>query len=255
MLLNCSLFPARLIFGLGTMVVLFSVQGASVNLNPIADAFVTTGPANDLATNNYGAGGSVNLAAPGLSKGEFQSVLRFDTSTAKSSFDATYGAGAWSLQSVTLQLSAIAVNNAIFNTNAAGLFSVSWMANDGWTEGTGTPNAPGSVGLTYNTLQSTFISGSDQALGTFSYNGASTGSATYTLNMPSELVNDISAGDQVSLRLFAADNSVSYLFNSREFGTVANRPVLSINAVPEPGGIALLGFAGLFLLIRRIVRQ
>jgi hypothetical protein len=77
-------------------------HGAVVSINPSADAFVTTGPANALATNNYGGGGSLALAAAGSPNGEFQSVLRFHTRAAKNSLDSLYGARAWSLQSVTL---------------------------------------------------------------------------------------------------------------------------------------------------------
>src|SRR5438105_11218654 len=156
MSLKCSLRPAA---SLAVILLAFPFlgHGAVVNLTPSADAFVTTGPANNLATNNYGGGGSAALSAPGLSKGEFQSVLRFDTSTAKTSFDALYGPGAWTLQSVTLQLTAATVNNTIFNANAAGSFGLSWMQNDSWVEGSGTPSTPGTVGITYDTLQSTFI--------------------------------------------------------------------------------------------------
>ena len=67
-----------------TLSALLPVQGAVVSSNPTADAFVTTGSANDLATNNYGGAGALALSAAGSSKGEFQSVLRFDTSGAKS---------------------------------------------------------------------------------------------------------------------------------------------------------------------------
>src|SRR6266850_2157429 len=151
--LKCSFVPASSWLAILIAGTPFLGCGAVVSLNPGADAFVTTGPSNNLRTNNYGGGGSAALSAPGLSKGEFQSVLRFDTSTAKTSFDALYGAGAWSLQSVTLQLTATTVNNAIFNANTAGSFALSWMQNDSWTEGSGTPSALGSVGITYDTLQ------------------------------------------------------------------------------------------------------
>jgi hypothetical protein len=59
--------------------------------------------------------------------------------------------------------------------------------------------------------------------------------------------SDLLAGDTLSLRLFAADNTISGVFNSRSFGTVANRPLLTIVAVPEPGTLALGGL-GLALL-------
>jgi len=245
-----SLPPAVSLLAI-TLTATSSVHGTVVNLNPAADAFVTTGPANNLATNNYGGAGALAISAAGSSKGEFQSVMRFDTSGAKSSFDTLYGAGLWSVQSVILQLSAAAPNNAIFNANNAGSFGLTWMQNDGWTEGTGTPNTPGTSGITYSTLQSTFINpGVDEALGTFSYDGSSSGTFTYTLSASSGLVSDLLAGGLVSLRLSAADNAVSYFFDSLSFGTPANRPLLSITAVPEPETAALLVLGGLLCAMR-----
>src|SRR5690242_3498629 len=84
---------------LGLMVA--SARAAVFTANPVADAFVTTGPSNNLISNNYGGGGTLALSAAGLANGEFQSVLQFDTSGAKSLFDSAYGAGLWSVQSVT----------------------------------------------------------------------------------------------------------------------------------------------------------
>lgn len=66
---------------------------ATATLNPIADAFVTTGPTGNLSGNNYGGAGALSVAAPGLAKGEFQSVLQFDLSSATASFNAQFGAG------------------------------------------------------------------------------------------------------------------------------------------------------------------
>jgi hypothetical protein len=232
------------------------LSAASANLNPSGDAFVTTGPSNNLNTNNYGAGGSLSVSAAGLAKGEFQSVLRFDASTAKSSFDSLFGAGAWTLQSVTLQLTAANVNNAIFNTNSAGMFSSSWLQNDSWVEGSGNPNTPASTGITFDTLQSNFITpGADEALGTFSYGGASSDASVYTLTMSPGFTADLLAGNPVSIRLSAADSSVSYLFNSREFGTAANRPVLSISAIPEPRTAALFVLGVLTVVLSRRTRD
>ena len=126
-------------------------------MNPNADAFVTTGPASNLTLNNYGGAGALALSAAGSTQGEFQSVLRFDTSASKIAFDGLYGAGMWSLQSATLRLTAALPNNAIFNANSPGLFAVSWLQNDGWIEGTGTPNVPTTTGITFSSLQGSFI--------------------------------------------------------------------------------------------------
>jgi len=231
----------------------YSLFAATFSVNPAADAFVTTGPSGNLGTNNYGGAGALAVAATGLAQGEFQSVLQFSLSGAKSSFDSQFGAGQWSIQSVTLQLTATSPNNPIFNAGSAGQFGISWMQNDGWTEGAGSPQAPGSTGITFATLSS-FLGSSDEALGTFGYNGATSGSATYSLNLPPSFSADILSGGTLSLRMFAADNGVSYLSDSRSFGTVSARPLLGITAVPEPGTLSL-GFLSLALFGHRRLRS
>jgi len=212
--------------------------GATFSLNPQEDAFVTTGPSGNLSSNNYGGAGALSVASSGLSQGEFQSVLQFGLSGAKSSFDSQFGAGNLTVQSVTLQLTAASPNNAIFNASAAGQFGVSVMLNNSWTEGTGTPISPTTTGITLSTLPN-FESAMDEALGSFSYSGATSGATPYTLALSSALSAAILAGDPVSLRVFAEDSSVSYLFDSRNFVTTSSRPLLTIDAVPEPGSAAL----------------
>ena len=219
----------------------------SVAMNPVADAFVTTGPTNNLSGNNYGGGGGISASASGLPQGELQSVLKFDLAAAKASFDTAFGAGQWNLQSVALQLTAASPNNAIFNTPAAGQLGFSWMQNDSWTEGTGTPSAPGASGITFTTLQSTFIGAGDQALGTFAFSGATSGAFSYALGLPAGLSADVLAGSILSLRMFAADGTMSGVFNSRSFATTTSRPILTVTAVPEPESLALCGI-GLALL-------
>src|SRR5215467_14010309 len=145
-------------------------SAATFTLNPSADAFVTTGPTSNLVNSNYGGAGALSVAAPGSAQGEFQSVLQFGLSGAKSSFDSQFGAGQWSVQTITLQLTAGPPNNPIFNTNAAGQFAISFMQNNSWTEGTGTPQAPTTTGITFSTV-SNFVSASDELLGTFSFGG------------------------------------------------------------------------------------
>jgi hypothetical protein len=226
-----------------------SSHAASSSINPSADAFVTTGPTGNLSNNNYGGAGAISIAAPNLSQGEFQSVLQFNLSSVKSAFDNQFGVGQWTIQSISLQLTATAPNNAIFNPSAAGQFSISWMQNDSWTEGTGTPQAPTTTGLTFSTLNN-FLSPADEALGTFSFNGSTSGNSIYTLGLTPSFSSDILAGNTASFRMFAADTGVGALFDSRSFGTASARPLLTITAVPEPTSLAL-GVLGLCLLARR----
>ena len=215
---------------------------AAVSMNPVADAFVSS--AN--ATNNYGAAGALDVAAAALPKGEFQSLMRFDLSAARTSFDGQFGVGQWQVQSATLQLTATTPNNPVFNTVAAGQFSASWMQNDSWLEGTGSPNLPTSDGVTFSTLPS-FLSASDEALGMFAFAGGTSGNNTYTLGLPGSFTADMTSGNNVSLRLFAADNAVSYVFDSRNFGTAGARPLLTVNAIaiPEPTSVGLVVIAAL----------
>jgi hypothetical protein len=235
------------------LVVAFALRSwaATFALNPSADALVTTGPSGNLSGNNYGAAGALSVAAPGLAQGEFQSVLQFSLAGAKTSFDSQFGAGQWAVQSATLQLTATAPGNPLFNPSSAGQFAVSWMQNDGWAEGAGTPQAPTTTGITFASLGG-FLSGTDETLGTFGFNGATSGTATYTLNLTPGLSADILAGTAVSLRMFAADTSVSYLSDSRNFPTASARPVLTIAGMPEPGTLTLVGLG--LILQRRCLR-
>ena len=213
-------------------------RSATFSLNPSADAFVD----GNLANNNYGGAGALSVAAPGLAQGEFQSVVQFNFAAAKSSFDTQFGVGQWTIQSVSLQLTAAAPNNGIFNASAAGQFGISWMQNDSWTEGTGTPAAPTLTGITFSTINS-FVSGADESLGTFSFNGATSGAFSYDLSLTPLFSADLLSGGTVGLRLFATDTSVSYLSDSRNFGTASARPLLTITAVPEPSTLALATLA------------
>lgn len=231
------------------------VFGASFSSNPTIDAFVTTGPTGNLANNNYGIAGSITVAAAGQEMGEAQSVLQFNLAGAVSAFDAQYGAGQWSIQSVTLQLTAANANNPIFNSPLPGTFGVSWMQNDAWLEGAGSPASPGTTGITFNSLQNTFMGPNDQSLGTFSFDGRTSGASVHGLTLSSGLTGDITSGSLASFRLFAADGTMSGVFNSRNFATVANRPVLTVVAVPEPSTIALAGLGLGVVAVRLLARR
>jgi hypothetical protein len=205
----------------------------TITLVPIADAMV----ASAHSASNYGGAGSICVSAPGLTAGEFQSVLRFDTSAAVVQFNTTFGAGQWSVGSCSLQLTAFDPLIPFFNPQAAGQFAVSWMANDSWVEGTGTPSRPTAVGITFDTLPA-FLGPSDELLGTFAFAGAISGSNTYTLALTPGFRADIAAGTDgggVSIRLFTPPGSViSYLSNSRSYTVPSSYPMLTITAIPLP---------------------
>ena len=242
--------------GLALSLVLFGTTRAAfattVTNIAVADAFVATGPTGNLSDNNYGGGGALAVSAPGLPNGEFQSVIKFNLSTAHNFLDALYGAGNWSVQSITLRLTSSPHSNVIYNDIAAGLFGVSLMQNNSWVEGTGNASNPSSTGITYNTLQNTFINNAlDQPLGNFNFPGGTSGANNYALTLASGLTSDLLSGSLASLRLYAADSSVSYLFSSRA-QLAPDQPQLLIDAVPEPAAMSLFAAGlGILLLARR----
>ena len=227
------------------------------------DAFVTSGSPTD----NYGAAGAIAISAdpsvnPANTQGQFLSFLQFNTSAAKAAFDAQYGVGNWTVTSVQLVLTAQQPNNSIFNgnstlTNTAGNIDVRWLANNSWVEGAGTPSIPTTTGLTYNNYSS-YTGTSDEALGTFNFNGGTSGTTTATLGLTPNFSADLLSGGVSTFELLpSAGSDVSALFFSRNYtgsGYPGDRPELSITAVaatPEPNRAALLLLAGLWGLGRR----
>src|SRR5690349_16720188 len=111
-------------------------SAATFSQTPTADAFISSAH----RASNYGGAGSLAISAPGLPNGEFQSLIQFNLADAKASFDAAYGPGQWVLSAASLQLSAVAPKNPLFNASAPGQIAVSWQWFDSWVEGSGTPN-------------------------------------------------------------------------------------------------------------------
>lgn len=217
------------------------------------DAFVTTGPSNDLTGNNYGGAGALAVSAA-LSKGTFDSLLRFDLSSAASSLNTTYGVGGWNINSISLQLTTATVNNALFNASQTGTFDVSLISSNSWTEGTGNPNTPTTTGVKWTDM-SGLLSGA-QSLGAFNLANVGDGvTASYTLTPSSTLLSDLFSGGQASFALTAdpSDSTVAAFFNSRNFGTASRRPALIItaSATPEPGRAMLFLIGAACTLGRR----
>lgn len=232
-----------------------TAHAATFAITPVADALVATGPSGNLSNNNYGGAEALAVSAAGQPQGELQSMLMFNLSGALSTFNSSFGAGNWWLESVSLQLTSTSPNNPMFNTTAAGMIGVSWVWSDAWPEGGGTPNAPAAAGLTYSSLLGTYITMWDQPMGTLAFNGATSGASSWTLNTGFAFFSDLLAGSNVSLRLFGADPAASGVFFSRSAANAADRPSLVLVAVPEPSTAISAGTAGLFLLAVRRRRQ
>lgn len=238
--------------------------------NSTADAFLAAGsPGNPVGTNlmslNFGSAGTLAIAPAGSAKGEFDSVIQFNTAGAVGQFNTTYGAGNWQITAITLSLAGnfgtqgVQPNNGIFNTINQGSFGIDWLGNNSWVEGTGGamggPGYPNNSSVSFNSI-SLLFSGGSASLGTYLYTPPGNNIyENYSLPLDTSLVSGAAAGGGLSLYFYAADNQVSYLFNSKEFAS--NHPELTITAtaVPEPGTLALTTSALACLLISRRLKQ
>jgi hypothetical protein len=244
-------FPTAAVLGAVLSWLPHPAAADTFTMAPIADAFVATGPTGNLSGDNFGAAGALAVASASLAQGEFQTVIQFNLSAAATAFNSEYGVGNWTIQSVSLDLTASSHPNSIFNAPAAGMFGISLMQNNSWVEGTGTGGSPTTDGITYNSLTGVYVNNAtDQALGTFNFGGQTSGENSYLLALASGLISDTQNGGDMSLRLFPDDNDVSYLFSSR---MAANGPELVINAVPEPDILSLMAAGATALCLGRFM--
>ena len=212
-----------------------AAQTAVVSLVPDGDAFVWS-----LApTSNYGSGGALSVSGSnavngsGVQMGLFDTLMRFPVSNAVAAFDSTLGRGSWTVTGSRLIVTEMASpDNAIFN-RGAGAFQVYWMSSDNWVEGTETPKAPTTDGMTWNTLSELLNSNMDVSLGVFT-NAGSDGRETFGLALTDAFVAAIRQGGEVGLHLTAANPSIGFTFNSRNFGNTNAQPFLEITALLTP---------------------
>jgi hypothetical protein len=206
-----------------------------------ADAFLAAGsPDNplgaDLTGLNFGAAGTLVIAPANAVKGEFRSVIRFDLSGETNLFNSTYGSN-WVISGISLELASndgtdgVQPNNPIFNAISGGKFVIEWMADDSWIEGSGTPNLPTTDGVTFASLPN-YLMTAHEILCTNTYSPPGDDvHVVWPLPLNHSLVANVMSGGDVSFYFCAADDQVSYLFNSNKYGR-GNEPLINVTAIP-----------------------
>ena len=240
-----------------TLATVFSISvacGLTIDINPDADAFVRSLD----PTHNYGLAGALSVSGSsavngsGQQMGLLDSFMRFSLAPTIGQFNTTFGAGNWTITGISLQLTETPTPNQTIFNRGTGLFEVRWLANDSLVEGTGTPMAPTTDGITYNGEGYPLSPGSDLSLGTFTNAGTATKQTFALPTGSSAFLSDVTGGNEVEFFLTAASSTVGFTFNSKDFVTPSGRPILEVTAVavPEPAMTRLLGLGAVALWLR-----
>jgi len=239
--------PSGILFA-AALLCLCSTARAQVTFTAMAsaDAFVCTGsPGNpapggpDLRGLNFGAAGMVVIAPGSSVKGEFQGLIKFQLTNALTLFNTAFGRGRWAITNLTLDFASnygvagVQPNNAIFNVISGGAFVIEWLANDQWAEGTGTPAIPTTDGVAYNTLPTLLATGHEPLCTNTYVPPGNNVRILWPLPPATNLLADIRAGGEVTLRLYAADDRINYLFNCSSYGR-GNEPLIHVTATALP---------------------
>lgn len=216
--------------------VAFTTTRAAIFTNSVdADTFVRS----NAPSLNYGGAGALSVSgaastylSSGTTNGIADTFIRFNTYSMVTNFNALFGTNNWAISSAKLQVTEVGTpNNSIFD-QGKGAFQIYWVADDNWTEGTGTPNLPTTDGISYSSEP--LLLTNTAMLGTFT-NTAANATLLLSLGLPSVFANDAQSGGEVTLFLTAIDPKIGFTFNSRSFGTISTRPFLEISAAPVPG--------------------
>lgn len=210
---------------------------ASTYSQPVgADTFVSSGQPDT----TFGIRGAMEIAAPTAAQPRtLLTLMWFDTAGLQASFDADFGAGNWTVTSVTLTLFSSVASagqqpaNGSFNRIAAGGFEFDLLGNNNWNE-----NA-----ITWNTLPAILPgAGSTNtltSLGNYFWPASGAGSSTWALANDPALAQKIQTGDAVTiLGQPTVGSTVGYLINTSPL-----RPGflnVTAEAVPEPATLPLI---------------
>jgi len=234
----------KLFFGLLFFVVIAGSGRAVLFTNSAdADAFVRS----NAPTANYGGAGALSVSgagsantASGLTNGIADTFIRFNTAAMVASFDSRFGSNNWVINAAKLQVTEVGTpNNNIFD-QGKGAFAIYRVADNNWTEGTGTPMSPTTDGIAFNNESALLTN--IAALGVFT-NAVANATLFFPIALPATFVADARAGGEITLFLTAVDLQIGFTFNSRAFGTASARPFLEISALPEPG-ISAINLSG-----------
>ena len=229
--------------------VALSASPTTISQVVAADTYVSSGQ----PTSNFGTMGGMEIAVPTSSQNRTEeSLIRFNTASIESAFNADYGVGDWTITSITLSLfsnfstAGQQPGNSSFNKIAAGGFEFDWLSNDSWSE----------TGINWNSL-STVLPGTGNntsaSLGDFYWSADGSTSQNWTLGLDSNLLNDIATGGPVTiLGQPTAGSTVGYLFNTLNNNPAYLNVTADVTTTPEPSALALsaCGLAGL-VAVRR----
>ena len=186
---------------------------ASFTNSVSVDSFVrASAPASNYGGSGANAISGTNAAnGSAVKNGAFDSFVRFNTFSMVTNFNALYGSNNWVITGATLQVTEQgSPANALFN-RGKGSFEIRWIANDNWTEGTGTPPAPTTTGVVYNDEPTLLNPALDVSLGTFTNAGADA-VLFYTLPLQPSFVSDMQGGGEVGFFFTTTDPNIGFTF-------------------------------------------
>jgi hypothetical protein len=192
-----------------------------------------------LAPNSsYGSAGALTVSGTNATmnnptNGAFDSFISFNAGAMVSNFNTALGTNNWVINGATLNITRnLAPGNSLFNSGN-GAFQILWIANDTWTNGTGTPMAPGTNGVTYSEEPTYLNTNTDVNLGSFEFTGGT--NMSFSLALAASFVTNMQAGREVGLFMTAIDPSVGFVFYSSRFaGNPSVLPNIVVSAAVQP---------------------